>query len=388
MWQQQWGDFNGSVFRQGVVMKSYRSFATCCVALLVVGSGLSGCQQLEAPATTPADVPAQAQAHTVASDTLLDTARQLFQPIPATVDKVRDQPLTEARVALGQSLFFDPRLSGSQTISCNSCHNLGTAGADNVVTSTGHGGQKGPRNSPTVYNSMFNAAQFWDGRAPDLKEQAKGPVQNPIEMNNTIERVHATLTSMPGYVEAFQAAFPGDKQPVSFENMAVAIEAFEATLNTPGSRFDDFLEGKGSLNEQERKGLSLFIDTGCVACHSGVNVGGQAYFAFGAVKRPASSVLPASDKGRAAVTKDAADDFVFRAAPLRNVALTAPYFHSGQVWDLDDAIRVMAESQLGATLPEADVQAIAAFLRTLNGKAPQVTQPLLPASTSHTPRPL
>jgi len=370
-------------------MKPRLSLATTGLLMVALVGSLSACKPSngDAPATATRTA-GVADKPSTAIDPLLDTARQLFQPIPDKLDKVRDQPLTEARIALGKSLFFDPRLSGSHTISCNSCHNLGTAGADNVVTSTGHGGQKGPRNSPTVYNSMFNAAQFWDGRAPDLKEQAKGPVQNPIEMNNTIERVHDTLTSMPGYVDAFQAAFPGDKEPVSFENMAVAIEAFEATLNTPGSRFDAFLEGKGPLNELERKGLSLFIDTGCAACHSGMSIGGQAYFAFGAVKRPASSVLPADDKGRAAITKDAADDFVFRAAPLRNVALTAPYFHSGQVWELEEAIRVMAESQLGATLPDADVGAIAAFLRTLNGKAPHVTQPLLPASTSETPRPL
>jgi cytochrome c peroxidase len=319
---------------------------------------------------------------------LLETARQLFQPIPEKLDKVRDQPLTQARIALGQSLFFDPRLSGSHTISCNSCHNLGTAGADNVVTSTGHGGQKGPRNSPTVLNSVFNLAQFWDGRAPDLKEQAKGPVQNPIEMHNTIERVEETLESMPGYVDAFAAAFPGEADPINFENMARAIEAFEATLITPGSRFDQFLAGKATLDAQEREGLAQFIDKGCVACHAGANVGGQAYFAFGAVKRPDATILPPADRGRATVTREASDDFVFRAAPLRNVARTAPYFHSGQVWELEQAIRIMAESQLGQTLPDRDVQAIAAFLRTLDGREPTVAPPVLPASTAQTPRPL
>lgn len=367
---------------------------TSGLALAIVATGISACKpstQTSTAEATPAisdAAPKASPAETSSTDPLRESARQWFQAIPESLDKVRDQPLTETRVALGHRLFFDPRLSGSHTISCNSCHNLGTAGADNVVTSTGHGGQKGPRNSPTVFNSVFNMAQFWDGRAPDLKEQAKGPVQNPVEMHNTIERVEATLNSMPGYVDAFKKAFPDQAQPVSFENMAVAIEAFEATLNTPGSKFDQYLSGKDALNDEERKGLSLFIDNGCVACHSGVNVGGQAYFAFGAVKKPDARILPVADKGRAAVTKQADDNFVFRAAPLRNVAQTAPYFHSGQVWDLGQAIQIMAESQLGKTLPETDVQSIAAFLRTLDGRAPQVTQPLLPASTAQTPHPL
>ncbi|GGD56274.1 cytochrome-c peroxidase [Pseudoxanthomonas indica] len=370
-------------------MKPTRSFTITCLVIATLGSGLTACKKSEsvdAPAAMPTADAAQIAAP--AADPLRDSARQLFQPLPDKLDKVRDQPLTEARIALGQSLFFDPRLSGSHTISCNSCHNLGTAGADNVVTSTGHGGQKGPRNSPTVLNSVFNLAQFWDGRAPDLKEQAKGPVQNPVEMHNTIERVEETLDSMPGYVEAFAAAFPGETDPINFENMARAIEAFEATLITPSSRFDQFLTGKADLNAQEREGLSLFIDKGCVACHSGANVGGQAYFAFGAVKRPDEAILPPADLGRAAVTKEAGDAFVFRAAPLRNVARTAPYFHSGQVWDLNEAIRVMAESQLGQNLSATEIEAIAAFLRSLDGREPAITPPVLPTSTTATPRPL
>lgn len=370
-------------------MKPSLSLATTGLLMAALVGSLSACKPSASAAISTDAAAGNATASTAAPvDPLLETARQLFQPIPEKLDKVRDQPLTQARIALGQSLFFDPRLSGSHTISCNSCHNLGTAGADNVVTSTGHGGQKGPRNSPTVLNSVFNLAQFWDGRAPDLKEQAKGPVQNPVEMHNSIERVEQTLQSMPGYVEAFAAAFPGESDPINFENMARAIEAFEATLITPGSRFDQYLTGKVELNAQERQGLSLFVDKGCVACHSGANVGGQAYFAFGAVKRPDEAVLPRGDVGRAAVTRESGDEFVFRAAPLRNVARTAPYFHSGQVWDLDQAIRIMAESQLGQTLPDLEVQAIAAFLRTLDGREPAITPPVLPASTAETPHPL
>lgn len=373
-------------------MNTLHRIGALSLLMAALSASLSSCKphttadQASTPGT-PA-VAAPDAAPDTPDDPLHVSAKQWFQPIPDKLDQVREQPLTEARIALGQSLFFDPRLSGSQTISCNSCHNLATAGADNVVTSTGHGGQKGPRNSPTVLNSVFNVAQFWDGRAPDLKEQAKGPVQNPVEMHNSSERVEATLRSMPGYVEAFAKAFPGQADAITFENMAQAIEAFEATLITPGSKFDQFLAGQASLSEEERKGLSLFIDNGCVACHSGTNVGGQAYFAFGAVKRPDATVLPPGDKGRAAVTKEPGDEFVFRAAPLRNVALTAPYFHSGQVWDLREAVAIMGESQLGKTLPATDVDAIVAFLRTLNGKVPTIGSPALPPSTGDTPRPL
>ncbi len=206
-------------------------------------------------------------------------------------------------------------------------------------------------------------------------------------MNNTPERVEETLRSIPAYVEAFTKAFPGQEQPVNFENMAQAIEAFETTLITPDSRFDRFLAGTESLNEEERSGLSLFMNKGCIACHSGVNLGGQAYFPFGVRTKPGSDVLPPGDKGRFAVTNTAADEYVFRAAPLRNIALTAPYFHSGQIWDLADAVAIMGDSQLGQVLNNDEVQAIVAFLQTLTGRQPTVEVPVLPPSTPTTPRP-
>lgn len=322
-----------------------------------------------------------------ANDPLRDAARQLFQPIPEQVTQIRGQALQAEQIKLGHTLFFEPRLSRSHVISCNTCHNVGTAGADNIPTSIGHGWQKGPRNSPTVLNASFNVAQFWDGRASDLKEQAKGPVQAGVEMNNTPERVEATLLSMPDYVAAFARAFPGEAQPVSFDNMARAIEAFETTLTTPDSRFDRFLSGTGTLDAQERQGLSLFIDKGCIACHAGTNLGGQAYYPFGLVKRPEANVLPPGDKGRFAVTRTQDDEYVFRAAPLRNVALTAPYFHSGEVWDLGEAVAIMGNSQLGQALDAAEVASIVRFLQTLNGRQPRIEHPLLPASTATTPRP-
>jgi len=238
-----------------------------------------------------------------------------------------------------------------------------------------------------VLNAVFNAAQFWDGRAADLAEQAKGPVQASVEMNATPDHVEKTLKSIPEYVELFAKAFPSEKEPVTFDNMAKAIEAFESTLVTPNSRFDQFLAGKDSMSDLEIKGLSLFINKGCVACHSGINVGGQGYFPFGVIKRPGADILPPDDKGRFTVTATASDEYVFRAGPLRNIALTAPYFHSGEVWDLEMAVAIMGTSQLGQELDESEVKAITAWLHTLTGDQPRVEYPTLPPSTPATPRP-
>lgn len=317
-------------------------------------------------------------------------AKAVFKPIdPASVNSVvKNNPITPAKVELGRKLFFEPRLSKSQIISCNSCHNLSTGGVDAGPTSIGHGWAKGPRRAPTVLNAVFNVAQFWDGRAPDLKAQAKGPVQADAEMNNTPAAVEATLKSMPAYVAEFRAAFPTDANPVSFDNMANAIEAFEATLTTPNSRFDKFLTtDAGALNDTEKKGLRLFMDKGCTTCHNGVNVGGGDYFVFGVVQKPDASILPPGDRGRAKVTNKDADAYAFRAAPLRNVALRAPYFHTGSVWTLEEAVNVMAKSQLGATLTPDENAAIVAFLGTLTGDQPKVGYPDLPARTKDTPHP-
>ncbi|AXO31199.1 Cytochrome c551 peroxidase [Pseudomonas aeruginosa] len=216
------------------------------------------------------------------ADALHDQASALFKPIPEQVTELRGQPISEQQRELGKKLFFDPRLSRSHVLSCNTCHNVGTGGADNVPTSVGHGWQKGPRNSPTVFNAVFNAAQFWDGRAKDLGEQAKGPIQNSVEMHSTPQLVEQTLGSIPEYVDAFRKAFPKAGKPVSFDNMALAIEAYEATLVTPDSPFDLYLKGDDkALDAQQKKGLKAFMDSGCSACHNGINLGGQAYFPFG-----------------------------------------------------------------------------------------------------------
>ncbi len=328
-----------------------------------------------------------ADAQPDAKEQLRQTAQNLFQPIPTAEEVVAERKLTPEAIELGQMLFFEPRLSRSHIISCNTCHSLGTGGADNITTSIGHGWQHGPRNSPTVLNAVFNTAQFWDGRAADLKEQAMGPVQASVEMNNTPEGVVETLKSLPEYVAMFEKVYPEDIDPVSFENMAQAIEAFESTLVTPNAKFDKFLKGEDSLNDIELTGLDLFINKGCVACHMGVNVGGQGYFPFGVIQKPGSEILPADDKGRFAVTNTASDEYVFRAGPLRNIALTAPYFHSGDVWSLEQAVAIMGTSQLGTELNQDEVQAITQFLHTLTGDQPQVVYPILPASTPTTPRP-
>lgn len=334
-----------------------------------------------------AAIAAALAAPAIANEDLRSFANDLFDPIPMSTPDIAGNIISRQRVDLGAKLFFDPRMSRSGLFSCQSCHNVGLGGVDGLTTSIGHGWQQGPRNSPTVYNAVFNIAQFWDGRAADLAEQAMGPVQAGVEMNNTPDRLLETLNSMEDYVASFQEAFPGEADPVTFQNFALAIEAFEATLTTPNSRFDQFLNGADTLSEQEIRGLQSFIDEGCAACHAGVNMGGQDYYPFGLVERPGANVLPEGDRGRFEVTRTATDDYVFRASPLRNIELTAPYFHSGVVWSLEEAVAVMGVSQLGADLSDAQVADIAAFLRTLTGEIPQVIHPVLPPSTDATPRP-
>jgi cytochrome c peroxidase len=264
---------------------------------------------------------------------------------------------------------------------------VGMGGMDFQETSTGHRWQKGPRNAPTVLNSVFNIAQFCDGRAEDLKQQAKGPVQASVEMNNTPEMAIKTLESMPGYIVLFKKAFPGQSDPVTFDNMAEAIEAFEATLLTPDSPFDHFLEGnEHALSERQKEGLKLFMDKGCVTCHEGINMGGAAYFPFGLVEKPSAEII-AGDTGRYKITHAKSDEYVFKAPSLRNIELTPPYFHSGKVWSLKEAVKIMGVAQLGAVLTAEEVDKIEAFLRTTTGVQPKVEYPILPAPTEQTPKP-
>ncbi len=318
----------------------------------------------------------------------LRKARKLFKPIPHKPPLERPVAAITDKIRLGKMLFFEPRLSASYLLSCNTCHNIGLGGADLQETSIGHGWQKGPRNAPTVFNAVFNSTQFWDGRAKDLAEQAKGPVQASVEMNNTPAHVVETLKSIPEYVRLFKKAFPGENDPVTFDNMATAIEAFEATLITPDSRFDLYLRGKyKALNPLEMKGLELFIKRGCASCHNGINLGGNGYYPFGVVERPESSILPPEDLGRFKVTNTEKDKYVFKVPELRNVALTPPYFHSGKVWKLEDAVTIMGAAQLGIKLKKDDAEAITYFLHTLTGKQPKIEYPILPPNSYKTPLP-
>ncbi|HCO39254.1 MAG: cytochrome-c peroxidase [Aquificota bacterium] len=314
-------------------------------------------------------------------------ARKYFSPITQKVVDNPQNPVTQQKVELGRMLYHDPRLSKSGLISCNTCHNLASGGVDNLPTSIGHKWQMGPVNAPTVYNAAFHIAQFWDGRAKDLEEQAKGPILNPKEMAMpSEEEAVKRIASIPQYRELFAKAFPGEKEPITYDNIAKAIAAFERTLLTP-SRFDKFLMGDTkALTAEEKKGLKLFIEKGCASCHNGVALGGTMFQKMGIVK-PYNSTSPA--KGRYDVTKKPEDMYVFKVPSLRNVERTAPYFHDGQVWSLEEAVRIMADIQLGVQLKDDEVRAIVAFLKSLNGEIPKhaLTLPVLPPSTEKTPKP-
>lgn len=343
--------------------------------------------QTEGSSETGAEGPGAVE-QTAAATPLMERARVLFEVVPEGPPDLADNPITPGKVELGRKLYFDPRLSESWLISCNTCHNLGLGGVDLMETSIGHGWQAGPRNAPTVLNSVYNLAQFWDGRAASLMEQAQGPVQAAVEMNSTPERTVETLRSIPDYVRLFGEAFEGEEDPVTFENMARAIEAFEATLVTPNAPFDRYLEGSAeALGEDATRGLGLFMDVGCTACHGGILLGGSSYQRFGAVRNPGAELLPPEDRGRFNVTNNPNDEFAFKVPVLRNVELTAPYFHTGKVWELEDAVAVMGAAQLGRDFAPDEIAAITAFLVSLTGDQPEIEYPVLPVHTAETPQP-
>jgi cytochrome c peroxidase len=321
----------------------------------------------------------------VAAVTVDPLQLQMFQPLPNAVTSTSNA-ITDDKIALGRMLYFEPRLSKSQTISCNSCHLLDQYGVDGNPTSNGHKGAKGDRNSPTVYNAAGHFVQFWDGRAADVEEQAKGPVMNPVEMAMPSQKqVAAVLKSMPEYVDAFKKAFPEDKDPVNYENMAKAVGAFERQLVTP-SRWDKFLKGDTqALTNEEKTGFNVFMETGCQACHSGVYLGGSMYQRLGVIK----SYPDNADPGREKVTKKESDRMQFKVPGLRNVAETKPYFHNGKVTTLNEAVSRMAEYQLGKALTAGQVQSIVAWLKSATGEVPAeyIKAPVLPKSTSKTPGP-
>lgn len=309
--------------------------------------------------------------------------------VSGALDKEPIQPIKAAKVSnpglveLGKKLYFDPRLSKSGFISCNSCHNLSMGGSDNLKTSIGHNWAQGPINAPTVLNSSLNLAQFWDGRAKDLKAQAGGPIANPGEMAFTHELAIDMLASIPAYTAEFKKVFKKDK--IDIDQVTLAIAAFEETLVTPNSRFDQWLVGKkNALNKDELAGYKLFKDSGCTACHNGPAVGGNSFQKMGVVEAYKAS-SPA--EGRVAVTGKDADRFNFKVPTLRNVELTYPYFHDGAADTLPEAVDTMARIQLGKKFTEEENAKIVAFLKTLTGDQPKFAMPILPPSSDKTPRP-
>jgi cytochrome c peroxidase len=292
-------------------------------------------------------------------------ALEVVAPIPERMPGAEKD--TPVQIALGKRLFFEKRLSQNGTQSCNSCHAVdkGRGGVDNQPTSPGAFGKRGGRNSPTVLNAGFHTAQFWDGRAEDLAAQAKGPILNPIEMAMPDQNeVLARLGADKRYVRDFAKAFPGEAKSLTYDNLAKAIAAFERTLITR-DRFDDFLKGQDvALTELERKGLHEFLSVGCTTCHNGPLVGGNGFRKIGILEPYSNS----TDKGRIEVTKDEADEFVFKVPSLRNIALTGPYFHDGKHAELASAVREMAQLQLGQKLSDDQVKAIVAFLNAMSDK--------------------
>lgn len=312
---------------------------------------------------------------------LLERAKTTFNPLPATADNP-DNPITAEKVVLGQTLYFENRLSKEGNISCNSCHNLDTYGVDNKPTSPGDGGVFGGRNSPTCLNAAFHFAQFWDGRAKDVEEQAGGPIMNPIEMSMPDQEfVIKRLGKIKGYQPLFAAAYPGEKEPITYGNLQKAIAVFERKLVTP-SRFDEYLAGnENALTDQEKQGLQTFMDIGCTACHSGTVLGGTMYQKFGLAGNYWDYTKSAKiDEGRYQVTKNEADKYLFKVPSLRNTEKTYPYFHDGSVANLNNAVKIMAKVQFNKDLTDQEVQDIVLFLKSLTGTVPKdlAAPPTLP----------
>jgi len=317
-----------------------------------------------------------------------------WQALPAEAPAPADNPTTPEKVELGQMLFLDPRFSSTGTVSCNSCHNVMLGGEDNRAVSMGVHAQTGGRSAPTVWNSAFSSSQFWDGRAASLEEQAKGPVTNPIEMGmGELDEAMNRLRDIPGYKPYFEKAF-GTDNPMTVENAAKAVAAYERTLITPNSPYDRYVKGdEKALSEQQVRGMNSFASVGCTSCHSGAAFSGPAMSPGTAffMKFPtftdndyANKYKLTEDTGRFTVTKNDADKHMWKVPTVRNAAITAPYFHNGSVGTLDEAVRVMAKVQLNKDLTDGQVADIVAFLSALTGEFPEQSMPHLPPTLGRT----
>jgi cytochrome c peroxidase len=315
------------------------------------------------------------------------SAASAWEALPTTAPAPAGNPTTDAKIALGKMLYHDPRLSSTGTVSCSSCHNTMLGGEDNRPNSMGVNGQTGGRSAPTVWNSAFNTVQFWDGRADSLEAQAAGPVTNPIEMGmKSWDDVVARLDKIEGYQKAFDAAF--GTEPISKDNATRAIAAYERTLITPNSPYDKFVGGdKAALTPQQIKGMEKMAELGCTSCHSGPAFNGPGVFQ----KFPMhgngffeAQYHFSKDKGLAEVSKKAEDEHFWKVPTLRNIGLTAPYFHNGAVKDLDTAVKVMAKTQLDKDLSKEEIADIVAFLNALTGEFPEQKMPVLPGTPGST----
>jgi cytochrome c peroxidase len=328
-----------------------------------------------------AAVAAAAWAAHAADDTdqgLLERAQALFKPLPADASTPQ-RPVTPDLVALGQALFFEPRVSGDGKVSCGGCHLPSFYGAEPLPQTVGFQGKVLPRNTPTVFNTALQFVQHYGGNRVDVEEQAVKALVSPFAYaNKDFAAAEARMRALPGYRTMFEKAFPGQAEPVTVENWGKAIGAYERVLLTPAP-FDRFLSGDVSaLSAKQKQGLDKFISTGCAGCHSGVTIGGQMYQKFGVTAEywtltgsKENEILKGRDKGRFHDTKKDEDAFIFKVQQLRNVAMTPPYFHDGSVATLPEAVRIMGKLQLGKDLNDVDVGDIVAFLESLTGEVPQ-----------------
>lgn len=341
------GQMTGQINQGSATSKKHTTQKIVLVSTLLFAGLLFSTQN--ALAVTPTDIPAG------------------MGPLPTAIPDNPENPMTPAKIELGKKLYFEPALSASGQFSCNSCHNLSTYGVDNQQFSIGHRWQRGGRNAPTVMNSAFWSKQFWDGRAPLLEDQAKGPPLNPVEMASKDEAEVEARLKEAGYGEEFTAVF-GSKEALNYDNMAKAIAAFERTLVTPDAPFDKYARGEGDISAAAKRGMKKVAAIGCTGCHSGALFTNNQFVKFDY----------GTDSGVKSVTGKDSDDHLFRVQSWRNVAMTAPYFHDGSAATLEEAVVTMAKVQLGRTLSADEVSDIVEFLKTLTGESPQVSYPILP----------